>query len=215
MAKSGRKSDKNSEVIDDETIWQRVTRDIKAYKRQETLSQVSSSKNAGQDTAGPDKGGPDKGGAPLAVRPISGSKNRKTSLRADKNSALPDTQKLAPMPVDVRSGEHAGLNRSTLRRLKQGEMDIAARLDLHGMTAAQAERRLYRFIETAALAQHRCVLVITGKGANGMGVLRRQVPLWLKSPPLSQNILALSSAKPADGGDGALYVMLRRQRKIS
>lgn len=205
MAKSGRKSDKNSEVIDDETIWQRVTRDIKAYKRQETLSRVSSSKNAG----------PDKGGAPLAVRPISGSKNRKTSLRADKNSALPDTQKSAPMPVDVRSGEHAGLNRSTLRRLKQGEMDIAARLDLHGMTAAQAERRLYRFIETAALAQHRCVLVITGKGANGMGVLRRQVPLWLKSPPLSQNILALSSAKPADGGDGALYVMLRRQRKIS
>jgi DNA-nicking Smr family endonuclease len=91
-------------------------------------------------------------------------------------------------------------------------MDIAARLDLHGMTAAQAETRLRRFIDSAALANHRCVLIITGKGRDGQGVLRKLVPEWLKTPPLSARILAMARATRADGGDGAMYVMLRRNR---
>jgi len=54
--------------------------------------------------------------------------------------------------------------------------------------------------------------VITGKGANNNGVLKRLVPMWLKAPPLGARVLALSQAIPSDGGDGALYVMLRRSR---
>ena len=81
------------------------------------------------------------------------------------------------------------------------------------MTAAQAERRLARFVDQAARTGVRCVLVITGKGNKGKGVLRRLVPLWLKIPPLSGQILAISQARQADGGGGALYVMLRRIRQ--
>ncbi|MCH2555060.1 MAG: Smr/MutS family protein, partial [SAR116 cluster bacterium] len=88
-----------------------------------------------------------------------------------------------------------------------------ARLDLHGLTAAQAERRLARFVDQAARIGVRCLLVITGKGSEGKGVLRRLVPLWLKTPPLSGQILAISQARQADGGGGALYVMLRRKRQ--
>ena len=55
--------------------------------------------------------------------------------------------------------------------------------------------------------------MITGKGSEGKGVLRRLVPLWLKTPPLSGLVLALSQARQADGGGGALYVMLRRKRQ--
>ena len=101
----------------------------------------------------------------------------------------------------------------TRRRLAQGQQPIEARLDLHGLTAGQAERRLAGFITNAEADGCRCVLVITGKGANGNGVLRRLVPLWLKTPPLSSRVLAISAARQADGGDGALYVMLRRRRQ--
>ena len=80
------------------------------------------------------------------------------------------------------------------------------------MTAAEAEQRLARFVDQAARTGARCVLVITGKGSEGKGVLRRLVPLWLKTPPLSGEILAISQARQADGGGGALYVMLRRKR---
>lgn len=81
------------------------------------------------------------------------------------------------------------------------------------MTASQAERRLARFVDQAARTGVRWVLVITGKGSEGEGVLRRLVPLWLKTPPLSGQILAISQARQADGGGGALYVMLRRKRQ--
>ena len=119
----------------------------------------------------------------------------------------------APTPIDLRAGEHAGLDRSTRRRLAQGQQPIEARLDLHGLTAAQAERKLAGFIASAEGQGCRCVLVITGKGTNGNGVLRRLVPLWLKTPPLSSRVLAISAARQADGGGGALYVMLRRRRQ--
>ena len=120
-----------------------------------------------------------------------------------------------PKPIDVSGGEHAGIDRASRRRLVQGTLEIGARLDLHGMTAAQAERSLARFIDSASTAHHRCVLVITGKGREGQGVLRRLVPQWLKTPPLSGRILAISKATQADGGEGALYVMLRRPRNTS
>ena len=88
-------------------------------------------------------------------------------------------------------------------------MLVDRRVDLHGLTTVNAESKLKQFIETAAYDGCRCVLVITGKGA---GVLRRNVPNWLKRPPLAPHVLALAEARPKDGGDGALYVLLRRKR---
>jgi DNA-nicking Smr family endonuclease len=112
-------------------------------------------------------------------------------------------------PVDLRQGERAGIDGRTQRRLFRGDVPVDRRLDLHGLTAARAEIQLAQFIETAARDGCRCVLVITGKGA---GILRGHVPDWLKRQPLSLHILALAEARPHDGGSGALYVLLRRQR---
>jgi len=119
-----------------------------------------------------------------------------------------DTLKQAS-PVDLRHGEKAGIDGSTQRRLFRGEILIDARLDLHGMTAARAHKRLIQFIEMAADDGCRCALVITGKG---LGVLKGHVPSWLKQSPLSLHVLALAEARPKDGGSGAFYVLLRRKR---
>jgi len=115
-------------------------------------------------------------------------------------------------PIDLREGDHAGLDRTTRRKLSRGNLPVEARLDLHGHNAQQAETSLRAFIQQSASLGHRCVLVITGKGVRGEGVLRRHVPLWLKQPPLGGVVLAISDATPKDGGAGAIYVMLRRTR---
>ena len=116
------------------------------------------------------------------------------------------------MPIDLRKGDHAGLDKTTRRKLSRGNLPVEARLDLHGYNTAQAEIRLRAFIQSSASFGHRCVLVITGKGVNGEGVLRRHVPVWLKQPPLGDVVLAISDATPRDGGAGAIYVLLRRSR---
>ena len=175
---------------EDVAIWKRLTDGVKAYEREPPPSTIR--RSAPQPKT---RHKPSTASSAPAFRPGQGP-----------------APKQAPDPVDLRRGDHAGLDRSTRRRLAQGQLAIEARLDLHGMTAAQAERHLSRFINTALGDGKRCVLVITGKGANNNGVLKRLVPMWLKSPPLGAKVLALSQAVPADGGDGALYVMLRRRR---
>ncbi len=142
----------------------------------------------------------------------------KSKAPARKNKARPAPAPIKTMVkqptglVDLRQGEHAGLDRSTRRKLFRGDVPVSRRIDLHGLTAAQAERQLQHFIADSAHAGHRCVLVITGKGARGDGVLRRYVPDWLKAPSMASVVLAIATARPADGGDGALYVLLRRKR---
>ena len=95
-------------------------------------------------------------------------------------------------------------------------MAIDARLDLHGSTQQEAHRDLNGFIERCYARNFRCVLVITGKGlrlsSGEIGVLRRAVPQWLNDQPLRSMILGFSHATPKDGGEGALYVLLKRKR---
>lgn len=111
----------------------------------------------------------------------------------------------------------AGIDRANAERLKRGKHPIDARLDLHGLTQAEAHRALARFIREAQADGKRCVLVITGrgmpKGPNRVsGVLRAAVPRWLNEPEFRPYLLAIATAQPRDGGVGALYVMLRRTR---
>ncbi|MGB0504817.1 MAG: Smr/MutS family protein [Pikeienuella sp.] len=110
----------------------------------------------------------------------------------------------------------SGLDRRTEERLRKGLRAPDARLDLHGMTADRAHVALNKFISASRSAGHRCVLVITGKGAPGAdgrgGVLRREAPFWLSTPPLSSMIVHTAPAHPRHGGGGALYVYLKRQR---
>jgi DNA-nicking Smr family endonuclease len=127
--------------------------------------------------------------------------------------AAPVPARRAPAPQLATS-----LDRRTKQRLARGHTEIEARLDLHGLTQAQAHERLIRFIHQARAQGARIVLVITGKGARDgdhetRGVLRRQVPLWLKSSALRDDVVGFSSAHFGHGGEGALYVRLRRARR--
>jgi len=100
-------------------------------------------------------------------------------------------------------------------RLKRGQLVIEARLDLHGMTQSEAHERMRRFLETSRDSGYRTVLVITGKGLRRdgqIGILRSAVPRWLNQPPLRHWIKAFDHAAPRDGGEGALYILLRRRK---
>ena len=110
------------------------------------------------------------------------------------------------------------MDHKAYRKMKGGKLPPEARIDLHGMTLAEAHPRLLRFIETSHARNLRLVLVITGKGRPGSdegpipsrpGVLRRQVPHWLQPHPA---VLQISQASRKHGGAGALYVYLRRRR---
>lgn len=110
-----------------------------------------------------------------------------------------------------------GLDRRTMSRLSRGSAAIDSRIDLHGMTQDAAHGRLLRFLDAAREEGAKIVLVITGKGApdavdGGRGVLRRAVPEWLRSPPFRLLVSGYESAGRRHGGEGALYVRLRRRR---
>lgn len=104
------------------------------------------------------------------------------------------------------------LEPSLHRRLVRGREPVAARIDLHGLTYDAAQAALTGFVQRGVREGWRAVLVITGKGLLGDGVLRRHAPEWLAQPPLRQHIAGISQAHRRHGGEGALYVALRRAR---
>lgn len=112
---------------------------------------------------------------------------------------------------------HAGqpaLEKPVHRKIAKGSIDIDARLDLHNMTQAVAHHRLANFLADARQRQWRHVLVITGKGqsSGGDGVLKRMVPVWLTTEPMKGDVSGFSSSARHHGGDGALYVRLKKPR---
>jgi DNA-nicking Smr family endonuclease len=114
--------------------------------------------------------------------------------------------------ADPAAPRAAGIDKATLARLKRGEIAIDARLDLHGLTQAEAHRALDRSLDAAVRGGARLLLVITGRGAGGDGILRRALPGWIASGAHAARVLRLEPAQPRHGGGGAWYVYLRRQR---
>jgi len=109
-------------------------------------------------------------------------------------------------------GRAASVSRETLARLTRGEFAISAHLDLHGMPLEDARRAVDEFLAQQQKRGRRCVLIVTGKGKNspgGQGVLQERVPDWLACGPSSRRVLAFASARPCDGGVGALVVLMR------
>jgi DNA-nicking Smr family endonuclease len=113
------------------------------------------------------------------------------------------------------------LDRRTRNRLSRGILDVDARIDLHGLTQSLAHRKLRNFIEEAQAGGARLVLVITGKGAPAergdfmqpqRGVLRRAVPQWLASQEFRDLVAGFDEAGRRHGGEGAIYVRIRRRR---
>ncbi len=112
-------------------------------------------------------------------------------------------------------GAVVGLDRRILRRLRRGEFAYQAAIDLHGMSAVPARAAVEAFIKEAVLVGHRCVLIVHGRGHNSkdnVPVLKARLMNWLAGGRIGRVVLAFTSARPADGGTGAVYVLLRRRR---
>src|ERR1019366_4885255 len=119
------------------------------------------------------------------------------------------TKAIAPLRTTARIAPDVD-TQATPVAVKQA---IDARLDLHGLTQSEAHAALLRFLRSAGARDARLVLVITGKGRGGEpGVLRRQVPQWLGLPEFRSLVLGFEDAHVTHGGEGALYVRLRRAR---
>lgn len=107
------------------------------------------------------------------------------------------------------------------KKVRRGRIDIDGKIDLHGMTQAEARETLRRFIGARAARGDRTILVITGKGVKTdndyiaamteRGILRTMLPIWLSEPGLAHLISGWSVAARGHGGEGAWYVRLRRQ----
>jgi DNA-nicking Smr family endonuclease len=110
-------------------------------------------------------------------------------------------------------GRRVDLPMDALRRLRRGMLPVDARIDLHGMGVPEAKAQLELFLRTMRARGERCVLVIHGKGEHsprGQGVLRGEIAAWLSQGSSSEHVAAFVTASPDDGGEGAVYVLMRR-----
>jgi len=178
---------------EEHALWSGVARSITPLRQATTHSEP-------QDRAG-------SAGASIASKPAPTPPARRDATAAEK-----------PPPL-------APLGRRLKQRVARGREPIDARLDLHGYTQKEAHAALLRFLRGAQAGGARIVLVVTGKGtprrppARGdyaeplePGVLRRQVPMWLALPEFRPFVVSVEDAHVAHGGQGALYVRLRRVR---
>jgi DNA-nicking Smr family endonuclease len=110
-------------------------------------------------------------------------------------------------------GRRVDIPREMLRKLRQGMFPIDARADLHGLVAGEARELVETFLRDKRVAGERCVLIVHGKGEHsprGHAVLRGEIAAWLSQGPASEHVAAFATAARDDGGEGAVYVLLRR-----
>jgi DNA-nicking Smr family endonuclease len=110
-------------------------------------------------------------------------------------------------------GRVAGLDNNVVRKLRRGDFAIQGHVDLHGLTREEAKRAVDAFLKSSRAAGKRCVLVVHGRGLHSkdqLPVLKDALRTWLANAHFSRHVLAFATARPADGGAGALYVLLRR-----
>ena len=200
--KSGRTSPKGSR---DERLWDRVADTVKPLPPQaKNIARDEVLKGAA--AAPTEKPSPTKKPA-IKVMPANNTKSSEATANRP--------AKQAPAVGDIPRPEH--------KRLASGGRSIDFRLDLHGLTRDAALERLQHMLEDAVARGLRRGLVITGKGRNaenggppgdagGRGVLAREVPQWLRTGPLSRYVSEVSMAARQHGGEGALYVVLKKSR---
>jgi DNA-nicking Smr family endonuclease len=108
-----------------------------------------------------------------------------------------------------------GVSQRLMKRLKKGRIPVQDHVDLHGLTKQEAEIRVREFLLRSHQLGIRCVLVVHGRGLNSenhIPVLKERLPVWLNRGPVRRIVLAFSTARPYDGGTGAIYVLLRKRR---
>jgi len=173
---------------EERTLWGRVTRSIVPLRRKPRLAEPA-----------------DAHSLPSKPKPVSPARHSAPAL------AFKPASKPAPI-LEL-------LGRRQKQRLARGIDEIDARIDLHGRTQSEAHAALLAFLRNAQAHGAKFVLVITGKGTRAgddwseRGVLKRQVPLWLKLPEFRAYVVGFEDAHVGHGGQGALYVRLRRARQ--
>lgn len=177
---------------DDENLWDLVTQDVKPLH--------PSKKTARQkEVASKDKTKP--------------SKTRLKESSKTKDS-IPRTTAIVEKSREM--------DKNTKEKLVKGKLKIEGRIDLHGMRQEEAFKSLSSFIESSYNSGKRMVLVITGKGAQSVnpehwmedarGILKRKFPTWMQQTPFRDIVLQYHQARPRDGGEGAFYVYLRKNK---
>lgn len=201
MSREGRKSG-GSFTPEDADIWDQLTQSIKPTKAKPRVGT--------QATPEPLRKLP----APPKPEP------RAQRAKSHHPEPLPPPSPRRPTPL-------ADFDRRALRQVASGKISIDARIDLHGLRLREARGDLRAFLLAVQAKGARTVLVITGKGdvsserdnlASALGkpqrgVLRRAVPQWLEEPDLRAVVLSFTTASVRHGGDGALYVQLRKSQK--
>jgi DNA-nicking Smr family endonuclease len=122
-------------------------------------------------------------------------------------------------PFDLADGDEfiegkvAGLDHHLVRKLRRGDFAVQGHVDLHGMTRDEAKAAVERFLRASRNAGKRCVLVVHGRGLHSkdqLPVLKDALKTWLSTARFARHVLAFATARPADGGAGAIYVLLKR-----
>ncbi len=113
-------------------------------------------------------------------------------------------------------GHVSGLDPELVRKLRHGEYSVQGHVDLHGLTREEARREVDRFLKESRRRGRRCVLLVHGRGLHSekqVPVLKEALRGWLGAARFGRHVLAFATARPQDGGAGALYVLLRRAGK--
>jgi len=168
----------------------------------------------------PEKPAPDAIPVPKPKKP-SAPRNPVADFRVGQKANTIRSHDIMRPLVDRLVSAPINMDSKSFGKMKRGKLKPEARIDLHGMTMAEAHPELVSFILGSQSMGRRLVLVITGKGKDRdhggpiparLGILRHQVPQWMALPPLSQAILQITPAHLKHGGHGAYYVYLRRSR---
>ena len=156
------------------------------------------------------------------TREVNPIRKKRLKLRASQNMADKAAARSAAStePIELSKISVSGslgkevfnpLERNREKALRDGDIAIDAKLDLHGMTQVEAFEALADFMHKKTKAGKRTYLIITGKGRGGEGVLRRNLEGWISQLPEARSVLALRPAAPKHGGEGAFYVVMRKR----
>lgn len=206
---------------EEEQLWRQVMKDT------EPLGQIAREPSTPQESGRPFSAKPTHHGHPpppkKVAQKISGA--MPPVIRHAQERTL-NAQNAARSPADL-----SDLDRKSQQRVRRGKIEVDAKIDLHGMRQSEAHQALIARVSRARLDGKRVLLVVTGKGASkggstkdgsghgsqpfwarGGGVLKAQVPKWLREDPLRSMIFSVQEAHQRHGGAGALYVFLKRVR---
>ena len=151
-----------------------------------------------------------------SLRPAHAPRNEELEVMAHLSDLISGTAEMdITFSDEYVEGCVKGLDPRLMQQLKDGLFPVQDYVDLHRLTQEAAETRIRDFLLNSQGRGLRCVLIVHGKGLNSenhIPVLKKRMPLWLSRGPIRKIILAFSTAKPYDGGTGAIYVLLKRSK---